>query len=53
MKRPPLERGWVVCTCGKKLLLHDNTAQCSGVYIKCRQCGKELNIKIKDGKQAL
>ena len=56
MKYPPLERHWLRCaSCGAKLLLYDNTAQCSGgIYAKGtrnRTCGAETEIIIKDGKQ--
>ena len=33
---PPIERKWVKCPyCGAKVMLYDNTAQCSGVFITC------------------
>lgn len=53
IKLPPLRRIWVHCPhCGAKAVLHDNTANCSGVYIKCtRGCKKEFELKIINGKQ--
>lgn len=47
IKKPPLERKWYMCPfCGKKLVIYDNTAKCSGVFIMCKNCKKEVEIKI-------
>ena len=44
---PPLKRDWYKCpTCGKKLVIRDNTAFCRGVFIICKQCKNEIEIKI-------
>ena len=53
IKFPPTEKIWAKCpNCGAKVQLYDNTANCSGVYVKCtRKCGYEFELKIKDGKQ--
>lgn len=53
IEKPPLKRMWVRCPyCGAKTILYDNTAECSGVYIKCsRGCRKEFEIKIVKGIQ--
>lgn len=53
LKMPPLQRTWVRCPrCGAKTILYDNTANCSGVYIKCtRGCKQEFELKIINGKQ--
>lgn len=41
------EKKWYDCdNCGQHLLIHDNTAKCRGVFIKCKRCGKEVEIKI-------
>lgn len=32
--------------CGQHLLIYDNTANCRGVFVKCKRCGKEVEIKI-------
>lgn len=38
---------WYRCPyCGKKLLIYEDTAKCSGVYLNCRECKREINIKI-------
>ena len=52
IKLPPLRRMWARCPhCGAKTVLYDNTAQCSGVHIKCtRGCKKEFELKIINGK---
>ena len=43
----PTERKWFRCPyCGKKLLIYDDTAKCDGVYINCRECKREVKIKI-------
>lgn len=44
---PPLKRDWYRCpTCGKKLVICDNMASCRGVFIICKQCKNEIEIKI-------
>lgn len=51
IKIPPLERKWFKCQkCEQKLLLFDNTAISEGVYIKCKKCGTENEIKLGDAK---
>lgn len=43
----PTERKWYKCPyCGKKLLIYDDAANCRGLYINCRECKREVNIKI-------
>lgn len=53
--KPPLERKWLLCPhCGAKTILYDNTANCSGVFLKCtRGCKLEFEVKIKNGKVML
>ena len=44
----PVERKWYDCDgCGQHLLIYDDTAKCSGVFIKCKRCGKEVEVKIR------
>ncbi|MCM1008840.1 MAG: cysteine-rich KTR domain-containing protein [Ruminococcus flavefaciens] len=52
IRKPSLERKWLLCPyCGAKTILYDNTAECSGVFLKCtRGCKQEFEIKIKNGK---
>lgn len=46
-KLPAVERKWFKCPhCGKKLVLYDNTAKASGVFIKCKNCKNEVELKI-------
>ena len=43
----PTERNWYDCDkCGQHLLIYDNTANCRGVFVKCKRFGKEVEIKI-------
>ena len=42
----PTERKWFDCECGQHLLIYDDTAKSRGVFIKCKRCGKEVEIKI-------
>lgn len=43
----PTERRWYDCKkCGQHLLIHSDTARCNGIYIKCKKCGNEEEIKI-------
>ena len=55
--KPPLERKWIVCPhCGSKVCIHDNTAECKGVFMKCTRnsrCKKEFELVIKKGVQEL
>ena len=53
VKIPPVRREWARCPyCGAKAVLYDNTAQCSGVFVKCtRGCRREFELKIESGKQ--
>ncbi len=53
IKKPPIERNWITCPlCGAKTVVADNTANCTGVFVKCtRGCKKVFEIIIKDGKQ--
>lgn len=46
IEKPAYVRTWYRCECGKALAIVDNTAQCRGVFIKCKSCGKEIEIKI-------
>lgn len=42
-----LARRWFTCPhCGKNLVVYDGTSACYGVYIKCKGCGNEVEIKI-------
>lgn len=52
-KKPAIERKWLLCPhCGMKVLLYDNTADCSGVFVKCtRGCRKTFEVVIRDGEQ--
>lgn len=48
VKKPLLERKWYQCPyCGKNALIYDNTAECSGVYVKCNKCKREFEVIIK------
>ena len=43
----PVERKWYCCKkCGQKLLVYDNTAKSQGIYIRCKRCGGETEIKV-------
>jgi len=57
MKIPQIERKWVICPhCGAKVTIYDNTANCSGVYLKCirnQSCKKEFELVIENGKQVI
>lgn len=53
IKIPALRRDWILCPhCGAKHSIHDDRAECRGVFVKCtRGCGREFEIVIKEGKQ--
>lgn len=43
----PTERKWYKCkNCGQNLLIYDDTAKCHGVFVRCKKCGKEIEIRI-------
>lgn len=43
----PSERKWYACPyCGQNLLIVNDTAKCHGVFILCKRCGREVEIKI-------
>lgn len=45
--RLPIRKSWFCCPrCGKRLLLYDNTAECRGVYIKCKACGRVVEVRV-------
>lgn len=45
--RIPTKRKWYNCEkCGQHLLIYEDTAKCRGVFVKCKRCGKEVEIKI-------
>ena len=47
MTRIPTKREWYVCrVCGQRLAIVDDTAECHGVYIKCKNCKNEIEIRI-------
>lgn len=48
---PAMRKDWFICKrCQKKLLLFNDNANSRGIFIKCKKCGYENEIKIKDGK---
>lgn len=55
IRKPQLNRVWVVCPhCGSKVCIHDNTAECFGVFLKCTRnpkCRKEFELVIENGEQ--
>ncbi|MBS6923147.1 MAG: hypothetical protein KH186_06375 [Lachnospiraceae bacterium] len=47
LQKPLLVRKWYYCPyCHTKIVVYDNAAKAEGVYIKCRTCKKEIEIKI-------
>lgn len=39
---------WFLCPfCNKKLIKYDKDAECKGVFLLCKKCGKQIEIKIK------
>lgn len=43
----PIERKWYTCPCcGQHLLIYNDTAKCSGIYLRCKRCGRETEVKI-------
>ena len=47
IRKPPLRRDWYCCPyCGAKTMLYDNTARCNGVFLKCKRCRREFEVKI-------
>lgn len=47
IKKPPIQRKWYKCPmCGKNAAIYDNAASCTGVFLKCKKCNHEFEIKI-------
>ena len=47
MIKIPIEKKWFLCPyCEKKLVLYEDTAHCRGVYIFCKFCKQEVEIKV-------
>lgn len=47
IKEAPGKREWFRCpVCGAKLMVYDSSAESHGVYIKCKNCRKVVEIKI-------
>lgn len=41
-------RRWYLCPyCGQKILKYDKEAKSKKIYIKCKKCSKEIEIKIE------
>lgn len=52
MNYPALRREWLVCPyCGQRVAIFENNALCTGVYVRCKRCRREFEIRIADGKQ--
>ena len=53
MEKIATEQKWIRCPyCGAKHSIHDDTANCEGVYLKCtRGCKRIFELVIKDGEQ--
>lgn len=50
MIKIPIEKKWFTCpNCEKKLALYDDTSECKGVYIYCKVCKKDVELKINNG----
>ena len=51
--KPVLRKIWAKCPkCGSKTVLFDNTANASGIWLKCtRGCGTEFELIVRDGEQ--
>ncbi|MEY8283214.1 hypothetical protein AALA13_05185 [Lachnospiraceae bacterium 50-23] len=44
-----VEKNWYRCRrCGQKLALFSNTSRCQGVFIRCKRCGREEEIRISN-----
>lgn len=42
------EREWYECpNCGQKLLIYNKRAHARGIFLLCKKCKKEVEIKIK------
>lgn len=51
--KPATRRKWALCPyCRSKTVIYDNTARCSGVWVKCtRGCKQEFQLIIEGGEQ--
>ena len=47
MVKLPVKKQWYKCpACGKNLVLYHNAAKCRGVFVKCKFCRREVEIRI-------
>lgn len=47
MIKIPTEKKWYHCPkCGQRILIYQNTAVCAGIFIKCKKCGNNIEVKI-------
>lgn len=47
MAEKEIERNWYECPyCGQKLLIYSSRARSEGIFILCKKCKKEVEIKI-------
>lgn len=44
---PPITKTWYKCPkCGQKLALVAQNASCYGVFVRCKKCRIEIEIKV-------
>lgn len=42
---------WYFCPfCNKKIIKYSKDAECKGVFLLCKKCGKQVEIKINKNK---
>lgn len=45
---PSISRKWFCCPhCGQKLALIEDSAICYGVFVRCKKCRMEVEIKTE------
>lgn len=45
---------WYKCPhCGKKLIKYEEKANCEGLFLLCKSCGKEVEIEIHRTEKSL
>lgn len=51
---PAYEKRWAICPfCTKKNLLYDNRARAKGVWVRCKNCRRDFELIVEDGRQII
>lgn len=50
-EKKPVYKKWYFCPfCNKNIVKYSKDAECKGVFLLCKKCGKQVEIKINKNK---